>query len=385
MAPHNKEYDVIIVGGGLAGLTSAILLARKKINVLLIEKKTYPFHRVCGEYISNEVLDLLKAIGFGPFAHGASSISKLRISTPSGKNIRTSLDLGGFGLSRFTMDNALALLAKENGAEVLTNTKVNDINFKEDRFKVKLSSGESIISKLVIGSHGKRDTLDKKLNREFINEHTGYLGVKYHVKFNYPKDEIGLDNFSGGYCGIGKVEDDKYNLCYLYKLDPRVEFNSISELEEKVLFKNPVIKNIFSEAQFVSNEPEVISEISFEPKQLIEDHILMCGDSAGLITPLCGNGMAMAIHSAKLLSGLVSDMNIKEEIEMTKRIALEKAWQNVWNQNFSKRLRWGRRIQSIFGRSTITGIGVRSIHSIRPFERWLISKTHGQPVSTEGV
>lgn len=385
MVPQKNEYDVIIVGGGLAGLTSAILLARKDINVLLIEKKAYPFHRVCGEYVSNEVLDLLNVIEFDPFTYGASSISKLRISTPSGKNIRTSLDLGGFGLSRFTMDNALAMVAKENGAEVLTNTTVTDINFKEDHFKVKLSSGESIISKLVIGSHGKRDTLDKKLNREFINEHTGYLGVKYHVKVNYPVDEIGLDNFSGGYCGIGKVEDDKYNLCYLYKLNPRVNFNSIPELEEKVLFKNPVIKSIFSEAHFVSKEPEVISEISFEPKQLIEDHILMCGDSAGLITPLCGNGMAMAIHSAKLLIGLIADLNIKEKIEMTRRIAFEKSWQNVWSQNFSKRLRWGRRIQTIFGRPAITGIGVHSIHSIPQFERWLISKTHGQPVSTEGV
>ncbi|WP_416171529.1 NAD(P)-binding protein [Algoriphagus boritolerans] len=51
------EKRIIVVGGGLAGLISSILLARKDRKVLLLEKKIYPFHRVCGEYISNEVLD----------------------------------------------------------------------------------------------------------------------------------------------------------------------------------------------------------------------------------------------------------------------------------------------------------------------------------------
>ena len=92
-----KHYDVIIIGGGLAGLTTAILLSGKSKKVLVIEKKTYPFHKVCGEYVSNEVLPFLKSIGFDPFEYGATNISKLRISTPSGKNIISPLGLGGFG------------------------------------------------------------------------------------------------------------------------------------------------------------------------------------------------------------------------------------------------------------------------------------------------
>ena len=54
-----SEVHIVVVGGGLAGLVSSILLARYGHEVVLIEKKVYPFHRVCGEYISNEVLDFL--------------------------------------------------------------------------------------------------------------------------------------------------------------------------------------------------------------------------------------------------------------------------------------------------------------------------------------
>ena len=76
MTKHH--YDVIIIGGGLAGLTSAIHLSKANHSVLLIEKNEYPKHKVCGEYVSNEVLPYLDFLGFNPFEFGAKRISKLK-------------------------------------------------------------------------------------------------------------------------------------------------------------------------------------------------------------------------------------------------------------------------------------------------------------------
>ena len=376
------DYDVIIVGGGLAGLTAAILLSRSKKRVLLIEKKTYPYHKVCGEYISNEVLPFLISSGFNPHDFGASKIEALRISTPSGKNIFSDLDLGGFGLSRYVMDTALVKIAVANGAEVLTATRVNEINFQENFFTVQTNSGTTFTCKLVIGSYGKRDVLDKKLNRSFINKHTGYMGVKYHVKTNYPLNEIGLDNFQNGYCGIVKIEEDRYNICYLYQREKTNSFGSITELEENILFKNPQIKNLFANATFLEKQPEVINEISFAQKKLIENHIIMCGDTAGSIVPLCGNGMAMAIHAAKLLSELIISTRVLDgtEISMQDILQLEERYSKIWQATFSSRLFWGRQLQSIFGNASLTEISIGLLHKIPPIEKWLISKTHGKMV-----
>ncbi|MFI5220248.1 MAG: NAD(P)/FAD-dependent oxidoreductase [Bacteroidia bacterium] len=376
---NENDYDVIIAGGGLAGLVAATLLSRAKKKVLLIEKKIYPFHKVCGEYVSNEVLSFLQSLGFDPYAYGASRINKLRISTPSGSNIHLPLEPGGFGLSRNVMDNALFEIAKKSGTDMLTSTRVTDILFSKNQFKVVTNTGENLFSKLVIGSYGKRDLLDKKLRRRFIQSRTKYLGVKYHVKINYPVDEIGLDNFENGYCGIVKIEEDKFNLCYLYKNNKQKVFKSIKELEEKVLFKNPVLKTIFSNSQFLFEEPEVINEISFASKNTVQNHILMCGDSAGLITPLCGNGMSMAIQAAKLLSGLILDSAILEHVEipLEQMNALEKKYELAWKKQFHSRLSWGRKIQHIFGNPVLTGISIKSIHAFPKIEQWLISKTHG--------
>jgi flavin-dependent dehydrogenase len=371
------RYDIIVIGGGLSGLISANLLSRSGRKVLLIEKKKYPFHKVCGEYVSNEVLDFLQSIGFDPFKYGASSISRLRVSTPYGKNIYIPLDLGAFGISRYVMDHALAELAVTSGVTVLTGVKVSDVQSSSEGFHVFAGSAE-YAADFVIGSYGKRDMLDKKLQRSFIQDRTGYLAVKYHVKTSYPADEIGLDSFRNGYCGIVKIEDDLYNLCYLYKRSSTPV--SIDWLQEKVLFSNPVLKEIFHHAEFVFEEPLAINEISFRKKTISENHIVMCGDSAGLIAPLCGNGMSMAIQSARLLTDcIIRNSSAEKKISSEQRSKIETAYSGLWKQQFSTRLKTGRTLQRLFGNPAITSAVLNCIHFIPPIEKWLIRNTHGKP------
>jgi menaquinone-9 beta-reductase len=374
-----KHCDVTIIGGGLAGLTASILLADSGRSVLLIEKKTYPFHKVCGEYVSNEVLPFLVSIGFDPFKYGASAISKFRISTPAGKNINMPLDLGGFGISRYVMDEALYKLALQRGVKIITGARVKSLEFEENRFRI-FTEEDEFSSDLAIGSYGKRDTLDKKLNRDFINDRTGYLGVKYHVRINYPADEVGLDCFENGYCGIVKIEQDIYNLCYLYKRTG--DGRSISELQEKVLFKNPALKEIFYNSEFIYEEPLAINEISFQKKTLAEQRIIMCGDSAGLIAPLCGNGMSMAINSARLLvTEMIKYSESGKPTSNVNREKLVKAYELVWRDMFGTRLRVGRILQGLFGNKYLTSFSLNSIHAIPHLPEWLMKKTHGQVVS----
>ncbi len=373
-------YDVIIVGGGLAGLVCSIMLSRNGFKILLLEKKSYPFNKVCGEYVSNEVIGFLNTLGFDPFKYNASRIDKLRISAPSGKNIFVDLVMGGFGISRFTMDHSLSEISQKSGTLLLENCRVNDIIFNEDIFSISSSVG-LFKSRFVIGSYGKRDLLDKKLNRIFINKHTGYLGVKYHIKLNYPINEIGLDNFSGGYCGIVKIEDDKYNLCYLYKRKKNDNFKNIRELEEKILFSNPNIRSIFEKSFFINEQPEVINEISFTDKTCIEEHIFLCGDAAGLITPLCGNGMSMAIHGAKILSEILIDNLVQgNNINALQRLKIENYYAKKWKATFSSRLFWGRTLQEIYGNKNLTAASLSIIHSFPSLEKWLINKTHGKSI-----
>lgn len=363
-------YDIIVIGGGLAGLVSSIQLSKGGKSVLLIEKKKYPFHRVCGEYISNETRSFLASIGLDFDELGVKEITKFQFTSPSGSVLETDLDLGGFGISRYKIDDELYQLAKSLGVAFLLENTVESVDFQEDKFTIK-TAFDTFESKYVIGTFGKRTKLDATLQRNFFTKRSPYIGVKYHIKTNFPKDLIALHNFKDGYCGISAIEDDKYCLCYLTTRENLRKHGTISAMEKNILWKNPHLQKIFTESEFLYDKPEVINEISFAPKTTIENHILMAGDAAGLITPLCGNGMAMAIHGAKILSDSILQ-------NYDDRNLVEKTYQNAWKKHFEKRLWIGRNVQKLFGNEVISEIALSIMKSFKPLLKMVIKATHGE-------
>jgi flavin-dependent dehydrogenase len=99
----------------------------------------------------------------------------------------------------------------------------------------------------------------------------------------------------------------------------------------------------------------------------------MTGDSAGMITPLCGNGMAMAIHSAKIASELVLEFCNNR----VKRTELEREYTHKWNLLFARRLWAGRQIQKLFGAEWTSNLAVNLVSRVKPVAGWLVKQTHG--------
>ncbi len=366
--------NVVIIGGGLAGLVAANYLAQLQIQVTLLERKEYPFHRVCGEYISNETVPFLKSLQLFPEQFNPPSIKQLQLTAVNGRSATLDLDLGGFGISRYTLDQFLYEKAKQRGVTFHLNTEVDSIQFSNEHFEV-ATKDKVFYGDIAIGSFGKRSKLDVTLKRSFIQKKSPYVGVKYHIRIEHPNDLIALHNFKDGYCGISNIEDGKTTLCYLTHRDNVKQFRSIKAMEENILYKNPFLKSIFTNAEFLYDKPEVINEISFETKSPIKDHILMSGDAAGMITPLCGNGMALAIHSAKIVSELVSAFS-KNEIS---RMQLENDYANKWNSLFASRLWAGRQIQNLFGSEWASNVAVNLARHVKPIASLLVKKTHGAP------
>ena len=367
-------FDVIIVGGGLAGLTSAIHLSSRKKRVLLIEKNEYPKHKVCGEYISNEVLPYLNSLGINPINEGAKQITKVHISTTKSNLIKGELPLGGFGMSRYFLDNLLIKKAHLNGVQILKDT-VDSIHFKKDSFTITTKSSGVFQSKITIGAFGKRSSLDQKMKRKFIQKKSPYLAVKIHVKGVFPENLVALHNFKGGYCGVSKVEDNAINVCYITEYRSFKKHKNITDFQEQVVFKNKHLRKIFKETSPVFEKPLTISQVSFQTKNPVEDHIIMCGDTAGMIHPLCGNGMGMAISSAQLASIRILQF-LNGEIKT--REGLEKQYLRDWNKEFKIRLKAGHFIAWLFRNQTISQIAYSILKRIPSLLPKIIKFTHGK-------
>ncbi|MGX1930085.1 NAD(P)/FAD-dependent oxidoreductase [Flagellimonas sp. 2504JD4-2] len=372
-----NQFEVLIVGGGLAGLTAALDLANRGKQVLVIEKNKYPLHKVCGEYVSNEVKPYLEQLGFAFHDFDLPQIDKLRLSTSKGNVLDVNLPLGGFGISRYKFDFELYELAKARGVEFIHDTVV-DIQFRNDLLHVELSSNEILKSKVVLGAYGKRSNLDVKMKRGFTKQRSPWLAVKGHyLNQEYPSNLVSLHNFPGGYGGLSRVEEGKINFCYLVRYEYFKQSADIASFNENVVSKNPQLENFLANSSSVFEKPQTIAQISFDKKQPVENHVLMCGDTAGLIHPLCGNGMAMAIHSAKLAVDQV--VSFLEDTSFS-RNDMERTYKMLWRKNFKKRLWMGRQLQGLMMHTNWFNLGMNTLANSELLVKGLIRRTHGTPI-----
>ncbi len=374
--PQVKEHGIVIIGGGLAGLTAAIHLAIEGQEVALFEINPYPHHRVCGEYVSKEIAPYLKRLGVDLYAHKAIDISQFEISTQEGYLVKTDLPLGGMGISRFAFDELLYQRAKELGVTFYFE-KVIAVVFKNELFQI-TSASQQIKAKIAIGAYGKRSVLDKKLERDFSFKKQSWLAVKAHYEYpDFPESLVALHNFDGGYGGLSKTETGAINFCYLVNYENFKKYKDVNSFNREVVSQNPYLKEFLAKATPVFDRPLTIAQISFDKKASVERHMLMCGDTAGLIHPLCGNGMAIAIHSAKLAAEVILKFNSNPQLD---RNGMEREYERIWSKTFSRRLWLGRKLQHILMNKNWVNFGIRTVGKSERLLKQIIRKTHGDSV-----
>ena len=372
-------YDIGIVGGGLAGLALAIESAMVGRKVVLFEKESFPYHKVCGEFISNESWNYIKSLGLDLDAFTLPKINQLKISSAEGNELNQPLEKGGVGISRYKLDFELAKIAKQTGVKLLENTKITDVSVSTEG-TIFSTNDSTYKAKIAVGAHGKRSTLDKKLGRRFMAvpqpASKNYVGIKYHIKTDLPDNLIGLHLFKNGYCGISKVEGkDRFCLCYLTLASNLKDAGSIELMEKQILSQNSYLKQYLALERYYT-EPLVISQINFSRKKPIKSGMFMLGDAAGLIVPLCGNGMSMALKAAHEFH-LMSEEFLNNSITKSQ---LENRYLRFWNGEFNTRLTAGRLLQKLFYNKYLLNPALKVLNKTPKITSLIIKFTHGNDI-----
>lgn len=299
-------YDVIVVGAGPSGASSALFLARRGINVLILEKKKIPRYKVCAGGTSKFTFDLLEV---PPEYFNAFQIERLEIIyREETKTFVVPLN-SIFTLSRDQFDYKLTKLAYENGATLIDGEKVISIEEDGNNLKVKTNLGHTFSSKYIIGADGVGSVVAR-----FLGE-----------KFNYPmplgiQKDIGERNL----LPILKLFMGLVQMGYGW-IFPKYGTLSVGLGAYRFPPKEMVKIIQFILDKFPQNNSQLLAHpIPFYrgKRRIADDKVLLVGDSAKLTDPFSGEGIRNGIKSAKIASEVILEgLNKKTSLKVyTERV-----------------------------------------------------------------
>jgi flavin-dependent dehydrogenase len=350
------QVDVAIVGGGPAGSTLAALLAERGIHVALIDRDTFPRDKLCGEFLSYDARAILDALGLTSAidAAGATSIRRCRI-VAGARASDFLLPATARGISRRSLDQLLFQRAVAAGVQgydgwfaELAPAPAGRVLLRRDEESV------SVDAKVVVGAWGRWGRMDQLLERPFLRARAHrYFGFKRHYRgADANPDLISLHPFDRGYLGVARIEGGMTNICGLVHQSRLAGLKGGWETFVSTLAAEQAsLRTLFTshqpvDAQFLSSEPVI-----FVPRSPVEKGIFMIGDAAGLIDPLTGDGMAMAMQSALLAAAPVA-------ARLAGRSDAERMYASEFRRFFGGRIRWSRRVAALLRRPAIMTAGV---------------------------
>ena len=369
MSRHNSRHssspvDTVVVGAGPAGSAAAIVLARAGRRVLLLEKDRFPRPKVCGEFLSSDALPLLDRLGARRAVEEQEPerIERGSFFLPRGPSVSFRLPAPALGISRFLLDDLLARLAREAGADVRFGARVISIERDpEEGFRVRYTQEqltEEFRARAAVGAWGRWDSLDRKLDRVFLRRGRRFFGWSrdYCGDTSVLSGEVRLYVFAGGYCGLSRVEGGAVNLAGVIsesrrrRLPPGWEAVCEHARKSNPVFDRSLAPLVPGPTGFLGTGP-----VFFTAKPPIEGGILMAGDAAGVIDPFSGEG-----QSAALASGVLAAQTIEHGLSAglpAREIAA--AYSRAWKRSFERPFQWSRLLRLLMLNPSLGSLAAR--------------------------
>lgn len=362
------EVDVAIIGAGPAGSTLAALLAHRGCSVALIDRDSFPRDKLCGEFLSYDALPILDH--FGIDLQNAPAISRC-VVVGRRRHYEFAFPRPARGVSRLLLDDLLFRHAISAGAKPFESCTVTSVS----RDRVETDRGE-IAARVVVGAWGRWGRFDQQLERHFVRDraHRNF-GFKRHYRAGSGQRVAGgaieLYSFDRGYLGVAGIEGGRTNICGLVHATRLTGHKGKWEtFVEEIRREQPQLEAMYSRYEpvqegFLSSEPVI-----FRGRSAVEQGIFMVGDASGVIDPLTGSGMAIAVQSAVLLAPFVV------RALSGKRDRAEREYQQRHHQFFASRIRWSRRIAFLLSRPALLDMALSAARS-SAFGQFLLRKTRG--------
>jgi len=349
------RVDVLIAGAGPAGAAAARALARAGVRVALVERGEIGRPRLCGEFLSPEAAVDLEALDLDVCAAGAIEIGAATVRC-GGASTATVLAPPGFAIAREVFDAYLVDAAVGSGATLHAATEVAAVQGDAARgFRVTLAGRTSgtCSADMILGAFGRR--APKWLGRQPEPPRRAAIALKVHLRDARGPEpaRVALHAFDGGYIGVAPVGDERVNLCLVAHhgaagaLAPGGARGALATFVARV----PALGALWERAEIVPASLCATSGLRFGIVHPTHGDVLLLGDAAAQPHPASGDGMAMALRSARLAAAFV--LAALDGRMPADRVAA--AYARAWRREFTARLRWARLVHTALARPRLLG------------------------------
>jgi flavin-dependent dehydrogenase len=306
------DFDIVVAGGGPAGIAAAIAATRHRARVLLLERGHYPRQKVCGEFISAESLELLKwLLAARPEAldalEQAPRIERARVFAGE-QQFEARIVPPAASLARYDLDALLWQAAKAAGVDAQQGVEVQRIEIHDDhgetlrtaRPRVFLADGKVVDAAAVILAAGRSSRVAPvALSGE------KWIGLKAHFRVPHHAMPRSTDLycFPGGYCGVQPVRcgaEALVNACALVRPDR-------ARTMEQVFASDPRLREASHRWEQACDTVST-GAIAFHPPETERNGAFLVGDAAGFIDPFVGDGIAMALRGGNLAGEIAASV-----------------------------------------------------------------------------
>jgi digeranylgeranylglycerophospholipid reductase len=292
-----EEWDVIVVGGGPAGLSAAKFSAELGLKVILLEAHSdIRAWKPCGEGTSKTTFE---TAGIEPKPGVVSNELNMKVYAPSGKYVE--IPMHGYAINKDLFLLELAKKAYLAGAEIRVGERVESVLKENGRVcGVKTVKGEILRGKIVVGADGYNSVVAKSSGLDNTTE--------LIPTYQYKMVGVELDTHKSGRIYVGSVAPGGY--AWIFPKDEYVANVGIGVRPgppkpylDKFIKERP---EIFKRAKVIGAGGYVVP-IGGLAKEYIGDGVILIGDAAGMVIPFTGAGIHSSIAAGKAVSKVIAE------------------------------------------------------------------------------